>query len=353
MFYRKKLAKQFVYTVALILLLWIGIIPGFVPTTPANAATTPINKESPSSQMIAQEALSPKSWDEIDKALVDSLRKAHDSIEEYASDELDDWVADLMKKDEQFLDWYFSYLNQKAMEFGVPFAWVVFKLDSALKVIRSEDEKRLTADQIIEKRMIEDFNKKFNQVVLNEEAEASMKKIIEGVGKNFAASVGYKFSEVKARYNVSNQDWDRHVNEIAQLIYNTGNSRYSLSPESMNSELTTKILALTTVAISSKLASKFAAKAGSKLAVKAGASTIAKAASQVIDPLLAVGFLAWDLWDYQNMVSSSRPELRKNISDYLEELKLSILYSPDNSIMTAIGEIEEIITEALDSQPIS
>ncbi|MBD2039081.1 hypothetical protein H6F56_00020 [Microcoleus sp. FACHB-672] len=355
MFYRKKIAKQFVSTVALVLLLWIGIILGFMPATAVNAATaTAISEENTSSKMIDQGALSQETWYDVDQALTASLRKAYESIEEYATDELDDWVADQMKKvDEQFLSWYFSYLNQKAMEFGVPFAWLTFQLDSALKVLRSKDEKTLNADQIIQKRMIEDFNNKFNQLVLNEEAETSLKKIIERVGRNYASGIGYKFSEVKAKYRVSEQDWNRHLKGIAQLIYNTGNSQYSLSPESINSELSTKIFALTTVAISAKLGSKFAAKAGSKLAVKASASTIAKTASQLIDPLLAVGFLAWDIWDFQNMVSSSRPELRQNIWDYLDELKKSILYSPDNSIKTAIEEIEEMITDALNSQPIS
>jgi hypothetical protein len=355
MFYRKKLTQQFVSTVALILLLWIGIIPEIVPLTAVNAATiVQINRENTSSEIIAEGALFPEKWYDIDKSLMASLRNAHDSAEEYATDELDDWVADLMKEvDEQFLNWYFSYFNQKAMEFGVFFASLAFDLDSALKVLRSEDEKNLNADQIIQKRIIEDFNNRFNQLVLNEEAETSLKKIIERVGKNYASAVGVKFSLVKAQYRVSDQDWDRHLNEIAELIYNTGNSKNSLSAESINSQLATKLFALTTISIGSKIASKFAAKASSKLAVKAGASTVAKTASQLLDPLLAVGFLAWDVWDYQLMVSSSRPELRQNISDYLYELKHSILHSPDDSIMAAIGEIEYGLETALYSQPIS
>jgi len=355
MFYRKKITKQFVSTVALILLLWIGIIPGIVPITAVNAATTvQINRENTTSEITAEGALSPENLYDIDKSLIASIRNAHDSAEEYATDELDDWVADLMKEvDEQFLNWYFSYLNQKSMEFGVSFAWLAFNLDSALKILRSEDEKNLNADQIIQKRMIEDFNNTFNQLVLNEEAETSLKKIIERVGRTYASAMGVKFSQVKAQYRVRDEDWDRHLNEIAQLIYYTGNSKYSLSTDSTNSEFVTKVFAMTTITIGSEIAAKFATKAGSKFAVKVSTSTVAKTASQLLDPLLAVGLLAWDVWDYQLMVSSSRPELRQNISDYLNELKLSILYSPDNSIMAAIGEIEYGLLTALDSQPIS
>ncbi len=67
--------------------------------------------------------------------------------------------------------------------------------------------------------------------------------------------------------------------------------------------------------------------------------------AQVLDPLLGIGIVIWDLWDYNRMVAASRPLLRENISDYLQEVKMSILYAPENSIMAAIETVEqEIIT---------
>ncbi|MBJ7295707.1 MAG: hypothetical protein JHC73_05150 [Dolichospermum sp.] len=52
------------------------------------------------------------------------------------------------------------------------------------------------------------------------------------------------------------------------------------------------------------------------------------------------------------MVAQSQPELRENISDYLNEVKLSILFSPDNSIITAIKNVESKFLDAIESQPI-
>ena len=93
--------------------------------------------------------------------------------------ELNNWENELLKKvDDKFLNWYFSYGNQKLMEFGVPFAWAAFKLDSVLKVLRKEDEKDLNAEEIIKNRMIEDFNHKFQELVLNDEAEKNLKRIV-------------------------------------------------------------------------------------------------------------------------------------------------------------------------------
>jgi len=94
---------------------------------------------------------------------------------------------------------------------------------------------------------------------------------------------------------------------------------------------------------------------------------VAAKVTQVLDPLLGTGIVIWDLWDYNPMVAESRrcisplvPTalpgnvlnrapgryiLRENISDYLHEVKMSILYAPENSIMAAIETVEqEIIT---------
>jgi len=73
--------------------------------------------------------------------------------------------------------------------------------------------------------------------------------------------------------------------------------------------------------------------------------------NRCIDPLLAVGLLVWDVWDYDKMVNESRPVLRQNILDYLNEVKWSILCSPENSIMAAIEDVEGKIITGLESRP--
>jgi L-lactate utilization protein LutB len=60
---------------------------------------------------------------QVEKYLREAIRSAYDSTQEFAASELDDWVNELMRKvDDNFLNWYFSYGNQKAQEFGIPFA---------------------------------------------------------------------------------------------------------------------------------------------------------------------------------------------------------------------------------------
>ena len=279
-------------------------------------------------------------WNEIDRQLSESLRAARLNTEELAQFELNAWKRELMKKvDDDFLDWYYGYFTQKAMEFGIPFAWLMLKLDQPFDNLSRKDEKDLNAAEIIQKRMVEDFNRKFKKLVLNREAEELLKEKIERVGITYATSIGTQFSKVKAQYQVTDPEWEEHLGKLAQLIYDTGNSESDLSAVGINSNLSTKVFAATTVTVGTKLAAKFATKAVGKTATKAGASVAAKTGAELLNPFLAVGFLVWDVWDYQNMVDKSRPELRQNISDYLEELKYSILAGED-SILSALSEVE-------------
>lgn len=293
-------------------------------------------------------------WYQIDKELIDAVRRVHDSTEEFAADELDDWINDLMiKVDDKFLSWYFSYFNQKAMEFGIPFAWLAFNADF-LNLLKKEDETHLNASQILQRRMIEDLQNKFSELVLSpEKAKTSLSRLIERVTSNYASALGMQLATIKNAYKIPDREWERYLNTLANIVYDTGASNYSFSPESITSNLATKSLIVATAGIGGKFALNFAAKAAAKIAAKAGGAIATKVAAQLIDPVLVVGILIWDTWDYNNMVNESRPVLHQNILEHLNEVKLSILDSPDNSIMASIEEVERKIITALESSPTS
>jgi hypothetical protein len=346
MFYIKSL-QRFISLAVAFLVVWTGIIPVYGQIAAVNAET--INN-----QVVAQQQFkTSKDWYEIDQHLAQAIRNAYNTTEDYAVAELDNWEEELLNQvDNKFLNWYFSYVNQKKMEFGVPFAWAVFKLDSVWKVLRNENEKNLNAAQIIQHRMIEDFNRKFQELVFNDEAEKKFKRIVENIGRNYASDLGINFLQTKYYYKIDDAEWENHLNSISQLIYNTGTSESTLETDGLNANLFTKIFVATTASISLKIAANFAGKTGSKLVAKATASVIAKTTAQLVDPILIVGFLAWDVWDYNRMIAGSKPELRQNIADYLDEVKFSILFSPDNSIMTALRSVETEFINIIESQSI-
>ncbi|MEO8894158.1 MAG: hypothetical protein ABI417_21950 [Coleofasciculaceae cyanobacterium] len=293
-------------------------------------------------------------WYQVDKELIDAFRKVHDITEEFAGEELDEWVDNLMSKvDDKFLSWYFSYFNQKAMEFGVPFAWLTFNVDF-LNLFKNEEETDLNANQILQKRMLNDLQNKFSELVLSpEEAQTTLSKLTEKVVRYYASALSVQVATIKNSYKIPDKEWGKYLNTIASLVYDTGSSNNSLSAESLTSNLATKSLVVATAGIGSKLALNFAGKATAKIAAKTGGAITTKLVAEAIDPFFAVGILIWDTWDYKNMVNKSRPILRQNILEHLNEVKLSILDSPENSIMAAIEEGEYKILNELESHSAS
>jgi len=344
------LLRQFFCLTAASFFFWISLFPGIQSIALAQPGK---NLQQPT-YLVADSLKSwnADKWYEVDKALAEAFQQAYAVTEEFARDELDSWENELLDKvDREFLGWYFNYFNKKAMEFGIPFVWLAFKVDF-MDLLKKEDEKTSNSGQIIQQRMIHDFNRKFSQLVLNEEAERSLKKIVDRVAKNYTASIGVKFSLVKADFQVPETDWNQHLDAISHLIYNTGTGNSTLSSNSFNSNLLTKVLTFTTITIGGKLAAKFAVKAGSSLAAKASGALAVKVGAQLLDPLLAIGFLVWDVWDYQHMVAQSKPALRKNIEDYLNQMKSSILEDDASAgILDAIQEVQNKLLSSLASRP--
>jgi hypothetical protein len=286
-------------------------------------------------------------WNEVQQAIAEGVRKVCPSIDEFAANELDFWMAERMKQvDEKFLNWYFGFIHQKATQDGVPFAWVAFKVDF-LDWLKEEDEKGLTPKQIIQKRMLKELEQKFDELVLNEDALNDLRDRIEHIARNYASALSFQFELIKAKYYVPDQDWEQHTLQIAQTIYNTGTSKSSFTSDSLSSLLVTKCITAVSVALVSNSSFKFTIKVAPKLAIKGGSLAILETSVNFIHPLFFAGLLIWDFADYQAMVNKSRAELRKNIEDYLSLVKSNIYNSPNGSIITAIDEVENQIIRLL------
>ncbi len=366
MMFHNRLFKLLVSLTLTVALTFGGMIPAIGDIHPAYAADILTSPKASYSSPAAVN--SSTDWFQINKHLIDAIRTAHDSTQEFAASELDDWVNELMRKvDDKFLNWYFSYGNQKAQEFGIPLTWLALKVDDAFKLLRKEDEKDLTAKEILQRRAMEDFSEKFNELVIDEASQESLEKLIANVGIYYSSEIGKSFAEVKKLYKIPDVEWESYSNRMASLIYDTGNSQ----AEILITKLIIKLFAITTIGAAGKAALVVALDAvGKALVAKistgvagkalvfvlgkvAGAKTgtiVAASSSIILLPIMAAGIAIWDVWDYKKMVKESQPVLHQNILDYFNEVKLSILDSPENSIMAAIEEVEGKILSGLESR---
>lgn len=345
---------KFIISLLLVLILTLtSFVSIFQEIRPVYAADSVENSQKSSLELA--EANSSVEWSVVDQSLIEAVRGVHNITTEFANIEFDNWIDSLMEKvDEKFLSWYFSYTNQKLMEFGTPFTWLLYAGNRSFNFLRPEDQKIPEPNQLLKQRMIQDFEDKFNELVLDpKEAQIALGRLTNRIVQSYASAIGTKFALVKNSYKIPDRDWERYINDLATITYSTGTSRSSLASESIADGLINDLLVVTTAAVGSKVALNVASKAAAKIAGKFAGAVAAKIGAQILDPVLGIGILIWDIWDYNHMVEKSRPVLRKNILDYLNEVKMSILYSPENSILAAIEKLEGNLITALETQRLS
>lgn len=276
---------------------------------------------------------------DIDRAIATALKDAHTQAEIFASERLDRWVDELMTRvDSNFLNWYFNYFNQKKLEFRTPFIW----LSSA--VAHWVDTNQPSPSQKVAENLTEDFQSEFAKRVLRPKiAQLELERITRDTVNLYISELGNNLSSIQTNYKIPQGQWERYLGDIAVTIRDTEGTISNLSLKVLlggSTYLIAKAMLPVVTKVGSKVAVAFAGKATAKMAAKTGGAVATKIGAEFLDPIVGVGIIIWDVWDYQHTVNVSRPIIREAIVDYLKEVKVSLLDNPENGIMAAIYQLE-------------
>jgi len=285
---------------------------------------------------------------EVDQAIATALKDAHTNAENFASARLDSWVDELMTRiDGSFLDWYFDYFNQKKMEFSAPFVW----LSSA--TAHWIDTNNPPPSQAVAEKLTEDFQTEFAKRVLRPKiAQFELERITKDTINIYVSELGNNIARVQSSYKIPQGEWERYLEDISITINDTEGNISNLSLKVLaggSTYLLAKAMIPVVTKIGSKVAASFAGKATAKMAAKTGGMVAGQLGAQLLDPIVAVGIIIWDVWDYKHTVKVDRPVLREAIEDYLKEVKASLLDNPENGIMAAINQLEGGILKSVQS----
>ena len=287
---------------------------------------------------------------EIDRAIASAIKDARKVSANQASEDLDRWISKLMTRvDNDFLPWYYDYFNQKGRELNV--VWT--GLSSS--VLHWIDTNRPTGKQAIAEKLTQDFQLEFaNRVLRPQIAQLELERIAQNTVNLYADRIVQNLGNVKASYQIPQGDWERYINDIAITVLGTeGNPTGKIQRDLLigtTGFILAKAMLPTIGKISSKVVVSLASKTGAKMAAKTGTLVAGKLGVQLIDPIAAVGIIAWDVWDHHHMVSVEKPVLRKALYDYLEQVKFSLLDNHQNSIMSSIYQVEDKILDSLENE---
>ncbi len=285
-------------------------------------------------------------WKILDESIITAIKNADVTAQNFAEAKLDDWVNGLMVNvDGSFLDWYFNYFNQKKLEFSAPFIW------ASSAVAHWVDSNQPSPEQVVVEKMTEDFQLEFAKRVLRPKiAQFEIESITNDTVNVYVSQLEKNISSIQGKYHIPQGNWERYLNEIAITINESEGVTSNLTLKTLvggGSYLFVKTAIPIAAKVGSKIATTFAGKAGAKMAAKTGGMVAGKIGAELLDPIVGIGILIWDLWDYNHTVSINRPILRASILEYLHQVKHSLLNNPTNGIMASINQLESGILKSV------
>jgi hypothetical protein len=284
-------------------------------------------------------------WSEVDQAVADALKQSRTVAEAYASTELDRWEAELEPRIEGFLDWYFDFFNQKKVEFSTPFVWGYATLRHRINPAEPKGEAAIAS------HLARTFEQEFaKRVLVPKNAQLRLEVVTNETVNRYLAALDDRVGAVQTKYHLPQAQWERYLSDISLTLGREG-SLSQLSLKTLvggGTYLAAKPLVLISLGkLGGKATAKLAGGAMTKVAAKGGGAIAAELGAAVLDPLVGLGIIAWDVWDYRHTVAIDRPLLQENLSTYLKDMKQLLLNNPETGVMSAIREIEQTILARL------
>ena len=281
-------------------------------------------------------------WHGVDHAIVDALKTAHRAAQTTANSKLDAWTLALMRRvDADFLPWYFAYWNQQLL--GLKSAWYWTAHQVGLSPTGANE--RITGE----------IRQQFAQRVMRPQiCQLELERIAQETFQTYVDELNPKLAAIPNQYRIPQPEWDRYLDDIAFLTTRVDGNR--------GVPLTLKTVAATTAGggillvravgpeirmIGTRLAGTLTGPAATTAVAKGGGKLAARIGGEAVGELIGIVIILWDVADHYRTKRTELPILRRNIADYLEQMRRGFLDDPDHGIMTMLDRIETTIVSSL------
>jgi hypothetical protein len=295
--------------------------------------------------VVVERTVQSTDWKAVDRAMATALQTARSDAQTFAAGELATWSMELEPRIEGFLDWYFDFFHQKTMEFSTPFVWGGASLWHRLHPHAP------TGKETVVTRLSQQFQDEFaKRVLVPQNAQLRLERITTATVDRYLTTANQQIGTIQTQYKIPQGTWERYLADISQTLGREG----SISHLSMKtavgggSYLAFKPLLATSIGkLGSKASAKLVGTATTKAAAKTGGAIAAELGAAVLDPVVGVGILVWDVVDYRQSVQRDRPVLKQNLTDYLQDVQQMLLNHPESGVMAAVTQLEQNILKSL------
>jgi hypothetical protein len=301
--------------------------------------------QSQKSPVVIERTVQATDWKAVDQAVATALQTARSEAQTFAAGEIVNWSTELEPRIEGFLDWYFDFFHQKTMEFSTPFVWGYASLWHRI------NPNTPTGQTAVVDRLSAQFQQEFaKRVLVPQNAQLRLERITTETVDRYLNNINQKIGAIQTKYKIPQGTWNRYLADISTSLGQEG----SISHLSMKTVagggtyLALKPLLTTSIGkLGSKASAKFVGTATSKAAAKTGGAIAAELGAAVLDPVVGVGILVWDVVDYRQSIKRDRPVLKQNLTDYLQDVQQMLLNHPESGVMAAITQLEQNILKSL------
>ncbi|MGB3513780.1 MAG: hypothetical protein WBA93_32150 [Microcoleaceae cyanobacterium] len=264
----------------------------------------------------------------------DTAEKSWNALEENLIANIDD-----------FLNWYFNYFNQKGQD-------IMIGINYSDALIKNEFDWKVT-NQEFNTKFIENFQELFAKKVLEpEQVDIKIREIAFETLKKYLWEIEQSLDAVPEKYNINQTNWRKYLNEIVIIIKYGKNHQLSLPLKSIstleNNQKIKQLIATEQDWVKNEMLAKIAKQGASKILAKTGTNTAAVLGVRIIGKkIIALGGIAWELWDYNHAIEVEKPAMRQQLINNLILVKDDVLYQPEYGILSVIDKLEIAVRDSL------
>ena len=254
--------------------------------------------------------------------------------------------TNLIARIDIFLDWYFNYFNQKSQDIKMSLSYsdALLKHEFDLKA----------ANQEFNTKLIDNFQELFVERVLQpEQVDIKIREIAVAALTKYLQEIEKSLDKVPQNYNVNQTDWQKYLNQVVVVIKYGKKKQLSFALNSVSSPEThqklKELIASEKYLVKSEIVSQISQQGARKLLAKTGTNAGALLGVRLIGKkIIALGGVAWELWDYNHAIEVEKPAMRQELIDNLIQVKTDILNNPQSGIMSVIDDLEISFQDNLD-----
>ncbi len=268
--------------------------------------------------------------------ILEAMNIAGQTSEKYISEELDKWIAEMMKRTDVFLDDYFSFAKVKTREAKSVYHYLFNKVweghPSASTVALRELENEIS-----------------RHIIQKDIAQQKIENITNQAVVIFMDTFDNELVKIQKKHKIPTPVWNKYLSRLCNLT-----SEYETKSIPVSVKLLWASGGVLTVKTVSPIITKIGQKVGQKLAVKAGSKAASSFGAKSIGKILpgagmciATVVVLWDLYDYKKTADNGRKELKTGFNDYFKEMKMELMGRTEDGIMGSIVAWENSLKEQI------